>query len=205
MLSMLFNKKSSLEISIQAIVIVVLAMTLLGLGLGFIRGMFSDIKKTTGVVTDSVKRTIIDDLISNDRKLSFPKTDISLEKGGSEVLAVGVRNKGNSILSYTMQICPNSFNPNDGGDIVAYPDDAECTYFETAGFDKWFQFSPSTEYGLGVAADPDLRGIKLNIPSHAKSGSYFFTFKLRDQNSDMDQDGRPDLYAQQDFFVVVRG
>ena len=44
---MLFNKKASLEMSIQAIVIVVLAMTLLGLGLGFIRGMFKNIGSTT--------------------------------------------------------------------------------------------------------------------------------------------------------------
>ena len=39
---MSFNKRASLEMSIQAIVIVVLAMTLLGLGLGFIKGMFGN-------------------------------------------------------------------------------------------------------------------------------------------------------------------
>jgi hypothetical protein len=39
---MLYNKRASLEISIQAIVIVVLAMTILGLGLAFVKGRFGD-------------------------------------------------------------------------------------------------------------------------------------------------------------------
>ena len=58
---------------------------------------------------------------------------------------------------------------------------------------------------MGVAAEPDIRGIKLNIPSSTTSGSYFFTFNIRDQDADVDNDGTPDLYAQQAFFVVVRG
>ena len=44
------NKKGALELSINAIVIVILAMTLLGLGLGFVRGMFG---KITGISDDT--------------------------------------------------------------------------------------------------------------------------------------------------------
>ncbi|MBS3127550.1 hypothetical protein J4410_00200 [Candidatus Woesearchaeota archaeon] len=40
---MFWHKKAALELSINAIVIIVLAMTLLGLGLGFIRNQFSEI------------------------------------------------------------------------------------------------------------------------------------------------------------------
>ena len=68
---MIFNKKASLEMSIQAIVIVVLAMTLLGLGLGFIRGMFKNIGSTTEDVTEQVRQRILDDLITGDKKISF--------------------------------------------------------------------------------------------------------------------------------------
>ncbi len=39
---MKFNKKAGLEMSINAIVILVMAMVVLGLGLGFIRGMFGN-------------------------------------------------------------------------------------------------------------------------------------------------------------------
>jgi len=58
---MSFNKRASLEISIQAIVIVVLAMTILGLGLGFVRGLFKNITSTTEDVTEQVRQKILDD------------------------------------------------------------------------------------------------------------------------------------------------
>src|SRR3990167_4096726 len=102
---MSFNKRASLEISIQAIVIVVLAMTLLGLGLGFIRGMFKNIQGTTEDVTDTVKQRILDDLITGDKKVSFPKTEVVIDKGGSTVLSIGVRNKENQPLNYKLKFC----------------------------------------------------------------------------------------------------
>ena len=73
---LMFNKSGSLEISIQAIVIVVLAMTLLGLGLGFVKGLFGDITATTTSVTAQIKERVLDDLIQGDKKISFPETEI---------------------------------------------------------------------------------------------------------------------------------
>jgi hypothetical protein len=43
---MSWNKKGSLDISIQAIVIVVIAFVVLGLGLGFVKSTFKDITGT---------------------------------------------------------------------------------------------------------------------------------------------------------------
>ena len=70
------NRKASLELSIRAIVIVILAMTLLGLGLGFIRTMFKDISGITTDVSEQIRQQILDDLITNDKRVSFPKTQI---------------------------------------------------------------------------------------------------------------------------------
>ena len=97
------HKKASLEISVQAIVIVVLAMTLLGLGLGFVRNLFTDISSTTEDVQAQVKQRILDDLITNDKKLSFPKTEIRIDKGEAEVLTVGLRNKQDTPLYYFLE------------------------------------------------------------------------------------------------------
>ena len=102
------NKRGSLEISIQAIVIVVLAMTLLGLGLGFIRGMFKNITGTTEDVTEQVRQKILDDLIQGDKKVSFPRTDVTIDKGGAIVLTVGIRNKKDTPLHYRMRFNPIS-------------------------------------------------------------------------------------------------
>ncbi|MBI2656121.1 hypothetical protein HYX03_00090, partial [Candidatus Woesearchaeota archaeon] len=162
---MLFNKKASLEMSIQAIVIVVLAMTLLGLGLGFIRGMFKNIGSTTEDVTEQVRQRILDDLITGDKKISFPKTDITIDKGGSTVLTVGVRNKKDTALHYKMRFTP-----------ISGPDGAPFSIDNPS----WFQFAQSQVYTLS-AADSEVRNIKLSIPTgNIKSGSYFLTFDVID-------------------------
>ncbi len=182
---MLFNKKASLEISIQAIVIVVLAMTLLGLGLGFIRGMFKNIASTTEDVTEQVRQRILDDLITGDKKVSFPKTDITMDKGGSQVLTVGVRNKKDNSLHYKMRFAPIS-----GADGAPFSIDNPA----------WFQFAQNQVYTL-PAADSDTRNIRLSIPTSVPSGSYFLTFDV------VDDDLPPpnNIYAQKDIFIVVRG
>ncbi len=186
---MLFNKKASLEISIQAIVIVVLAMTLLGLGLGFVRNMFKNIQSTTEDVTEQVRQKILDDLITGDKKISFPKSEVVIDKGGSTILSVGIRNKNNGPLHYRMQFTPLSYTSADGTQTGSF------------GIDNplWFQFAGET-FTL-TQADSEVRNIRLNIPRSVSSGSYFLTFDI------LDDDASPpdNIYAQKDFFIVVRG
>ena len=183
---MLFNKRASLEISIQAIVIVVLAMTLLGLGLGFIRGMFKNIGSTTEDVTEQVRQKILDDLISGDKKISFPKTDITIDKGSSTVLSVGIKNKNNAPLYYKMQFNPISYTSADGTQVGQFN-------IETP---RWFQLSENT-FKLDPA-ESDVRNVRLNIPRTVPSGSYFLTFDVLDTDTTQ-------YCAQKDFFVFVRG
>jgi len=180
---MLFNKRASLEISIQAIVIVVLAMTLLGLGLGFIKGMFSNITKTTEGVTEQVRQRILDDLITGDKKVSFPTSEITIDKGGSDVLTVGVRNKKDTSLHYKMKFTP-----------ISGPDCAPCS------INNWFQFAQDKVYTLS-AAEAEVRNIRLSVPTTIASGSYFLTFDIVDD----DLPPPSNIYAQKDFFIVVRG
>ena len=86
------NKKASLNLSINAIVIVVLAMTLLGLGLGFIRNIFKGLEEQREEITEQVRAQILEDLRTGNKKLSFPSTEINIEKGQAKVIAMGVKN-----------------------------------------------------------------------------------------------------------------
>src|SRR3989338_10616564 len=143
------NKRASLEISIQAIVIVILAMTLLGLGLGFIRGMFKDIGGVTTDVTEQIRQQILDDLITNDKKVSFPKTQILIDKGGSEVLAVGIRNKEDAPLCY--KILFDTIRDENG---------------EIFNADGWFQYAPGANDNCETIspADAVVKNIRLKVP-----------------------------------------
>jgi len=73
-----FKKKGALQLSINAIVIVVLAMSLLGLGLTFIRSIFKGLEEQRSEITEQVKQQILEDLRTGNKKLSFPSTDVDL-------------------------------------------------------------------------------------------------------------------------------
>lgn len=182
---MLYNKKASLELSIQAIVIVVLAMALLGLGLGFIRNQFAGITNIQEEISEQVKQRVLDDLIQGDKKVSFPRTDISIDKGGSQVLTVGIRNKKDTSLHYKMRFTPIS-GPDGAPFIIDNP--------------SWFQFAQNQVYTL-PSAEAEVRNIRLSIPTRVSSGSYFLTFDVIDD----DLPPPDNVYAQKDFFIVVKG
>ncbi len=185
---MLFNKKASLEMSIQAIVIVVLAMTLLGLGLGFIRGMFKGITGVQEQITEDVRAKIGRQLIDTQEKVAFPRSEITIKRGDSVVVDVGIRNKENAELVYRMSFTPISSAPPVGDTKLA----------ETV---NWFQHSRG-EYVL-PPAEFDVRQIRINIPKNVEQASYFFTFNVL---TPMSIPGDPaTFYAQKDFFMVVIG
>lgn len=102
---MKFCKKASLNLSINAIVIIVLAMTMLGLGLGFIRGQFKQLTKTTTTVQKQVEEQIMEDLRTGDKKLSFPSTDVTLDRGSTNTFAMGVKNtQGVGALEFIISV-----------------------------------------------------------------------------------------------------
>ena len=86
------NRKASLNLSIEAIVIVVIAFTVLGLGLGFVKSQIGDIQTTSSAVQEQISQQILDDLRTGNKRLSFPTQEVKLGAGDSEVLAIGVKN-----------------------------------------------------------------------------------------------------------------
>src|SRR3989338_10113140 len=95
------NKRASLELSVNAIVIVVLAFAMLGLGLIFVRNLFSGITETTTQVEEQVKQQILDDLRTGNKPLSFPVQRVKVGVGDKKDLAFGVLNTQDDILNYS--------------------------------------------------------------------------------------------------------
>lgn len=191
---MLFNKKASLEMSIQAIVIIVLAMTLLGLGLGFVKNMFGNIESLSRATFDKVADQLQRDLVSSNEKLIFSQTKINLERGKSALLGFGVKNDGGTPLSYWAEFsgikCPNA-----------------CPIVEelNEGINEqppWFTFKynkdgqdPKLLYKVG-AADQQVNRVDLSIPKSAAPGLYLLGLTIYDASSD-------GQYASTEIFVTV--
>ena len=69
----------------------------------------------------------------------------------------------------------------------------------------WFQTGQrlsDKDYYTLPASESDVRNVRLTIPSkNVKAGSYVLTFDV----IDADADQTDNIYAQKDFFIVVRG
>ena len=184
------HKKGSLEISIQAIVIVVLAMTLLGLGLGFIKGMFSDISGLSRATFDKIQDQLQRDLTNSNEKLIFSQTKINIERGKSTLLGWGIRNDGNTKLDYWAEFtavkCPKN----------------NCPSLRDLN-DKWFTFKYNpggTKSGLLYdvdAAEQQVVRVDLSVPKdNTETGLYLIDLSIYDAATNQ-------KYASTDLFVTV--
>ncbi len=115
-------KKGSLDISIQAIIIVVLGMTLLGLGLGFVRSQFEKITSIGTEVQDQVREQIIGQLRTTGEQISFPR-EVNLNRGKTKVLTLGVQNVGSRELFFKLDLSFDEVNSDQGFDAfdLRYP------------------------------------------------------------------------------------
>jgi len=98
------NKKGALELSINSIVIIVLAFTLLGLGLMFVRKTINDMTKTSTDVNAALRDQIMEDLRTSDKRLAFPTPQIEMKSNAAELISIGVKNVLDSTLRYKVKI-----------------------------------------------------------------------------------------------------
>ncbi len=179
------SKKGSLSLSMEAIVVVVLAMTLLGLGLTFVRNMFKDIGSTTGEVQAQVRDQILGTLRTGTDKLALQSNQVNLETGESKLFAIGVANKDPTSIDITLNI---SIVQAQRVDKLPFVGD-EVDFFYVPG-----------PYTLGVG-DGDAYNLRLT----AGNDKGVYLVKVIVDKSALDQAGQPTTvqYATKTFFVNV--
>ncbi len=155
-------KKASLNLSIQAIVIIVLAMTIMGLGLGFVRGLFSDIGSLSESTFQKISEQLSTDLATSSAPLLFSQTRLTVERGASSLQGFGVRNEGNAEIKYGFQIttfkCPHQKNnpPENCPDVS-----------------KWFDYFDSPQAYTLKAAERQVNKVLISpVSAEAQTGLY---------------------------------
>src|SRR3989338_249996 len=172
----LSSKKGSLEISIQAIVIVVLAMTLLGLGLTFVKKMFGNVDVISTGTFEKIQEQLQRDLVNSNEKLVFSQTKIAMERGSEKLFGWGVKNVGSSSLDYwakfTAVKCP-----------------ADCPTEDELNA-EWFSFKYNDQgttagllYTVDAASSQFVR-VNLNLPRDAVPGLYLLDLSVYDDFDD---------------------
>lgn len=86
------NKKASLNLSINAIVVLILAITMLGLGLGFMKRTFGRATEQFGEVSKEVEKQLIDRLKESGESVSLSQFNVEMEKSSRETVYLAIRN-----------------------------------------------------------------------------------------------------------------
>ena len=150
------QRKASLNLSIEAIIIIVLAMTLLGLGLAFIRSQLGKIQTTGTEVQEQVREQIVGQLRASGEKVSFPRS-LQFSRGEQKVVTLGVQNTQNAPLYFIIKLGLDACNSDlPAGTDCKLPD---ATNYLKDKFDIRYQkdcitLSPSQAevYGINVGA-----------------------------------------------------
>jgi type II secretory pathway pseudopilin PulG len=181
------DKEASLNLSIQAIVIVVIAFVVLGLGLSFVRGQFKSISETSSSVQEQIRQQILEDLRTGDKKLSFPATSLNVDKGGAQDIAIGVKN---TLAAGDLKfiIAMETLKRQGGVEGVDVSDQVEYFFLE----------GPFT---LKVT---DAEAYNIKILGSGDKGTYLVSLKILEADSDgnpVDENAAP--YAEKSFFVNI--
>lgn len=155
-----FNKKGAIELSITTIIVIVLGVTLLVLGLVFVKGIFSKVNALSDQAFSSADKAIKDNMGAN-QKVYVQGQTFDVNSGESTTINIGVQNFGTERTPsvFTVGIEPGSV----GGDK------------------SWFLVPDK-----GVSVDiGDKKGIPvlLTLPKNIEPGSAFtFTINIKKGN-----------------------
>ncbi len=115
---MAVEKKAALDVSINSIVVIVFAITMLGLGLAFIRGKFGDIENVVTFSPPSVPATA-------NLPIVLPSDSLSLNKGTSNKITVNFYNDETADISAARPVIGSCIDENGASvshfNIVASP------------------------------------------------------------------------------------
>ncbi|MGM5487685.1 MAG: hypothetical protein ACQESG_01925 [Nanobdellota archaeon] len=120
-------KKGALNLSINAIVVLILAITILGLGLGFIRNQFATATDQFDRVNEETETELINEMIQSNEQVTLKQKEFKVEMGSPYEFFYGIRNTDDDTRVYYVQFLCNQgrseglCDPNNEGDYYGSP------------------------------------------------------------------------------------
>ena len=206
------DKKAALEISINAIVVLIIAITILGLGLGFIKYQFGAVTEQFTAVSAEIKSSLIEKIKESGELLVFNRGEIDAKIGKPEEFYVGIKNtastkEGSTSICFRMGIkCIQALKPDNscpGGEasLVGGKDsDGRPPQYST-----WFSMFDEVDIKPG---DVGVYPIKLQIAA-AVPDTYLMEFTVYKAESDTDcktaywPSDPSDTYQTKQFFIKL--
>jgi hypothetical protein len=97
---MKYNKRANLSLSINSIVVLILAVTMLGLGLGFMRNTFGGATESFDQVTEEMKKEMADRMKGIDSSVDLDVYELDVAKGKTRTAYLGIKNEVSDVKTY---------------------------------------------------------------------------------------------------------
>jgi len=190
------RKKGSLNMAIEVIVVIVIALTVLGLGLTFVKQILGDTTDTATKVQDQIKEQILEDMRTSGKKLSVSR-EVRLERGDETAENIGIVNTGTTTQKYGIYLEPIKKQvPGEPEitDVALFED--ELSFFYNGEVDKILSPTDGDVIPVSISAD------------RSASGNYLckVTVYSLSQDADPCTAGEADcgsVYDSMTFFVKV--
>ncbi len=168
---MKLNKKGSLNLSINAIVILILAITMLGLGLAFIRNIFGSATEEFEDIGGEVKKQMIEEMKASDDVVELSRPKVELKAGASTQLYIGFKNEGNTEMKFKIHTDGVSEPTSLGGD-----DNCNLTYDADSSKQVYLEFK--TAETTVLKGDVVVLPINIKTTSDAEPDTCFYELKV---------------------------
>jgi hypothetical protein len=155
------KKKGALELSMTTIIVVVIGITLLTLGLTFVRNIFSGIGESTAGVQEMSKKELSKLFEGDIEGIYLQKAQVSVKKGKTTTVPVILGNPDSDDINSYYELKFNEANPD-------------------TSVDKWFTHrATSSSNALKITSgnakqDP----LTIRVPTNAKIGEYIVYLDL---------------------------
>jgi hypothetical protein len=97
-------KKGSLSLSINAIVVLIMAITMLGLGLAFMKNSMGSTMKQFSNVNEDIKAEMIKELQESSGRLTFKGEDVKFKQGEKREMYFALKNDLTSAANYSIDV-----------------------------------------------------------------------------------------------------
>lgn len=195
------NKKASLELGINAIVILILAITMLGLGLAFLKNMFGGVLSDLESIRSDLKQQVIDKVEAGTDRLVFLSTDIQVKGSSKQDVYYGIRNDLedgifliNDPEGETLEVGTGAFSGSTG--VVGCFDALDSEAASGMESNQYITFEVNQRKSIKKG---QIEVMKMIIKPLATAPKTTYSCAMQIYSED-----NPDVpYARQDFFVTI--
>ncbi len=170
------NKKAAIQLTVQFIVLTVLALITVGIGFYIVTNIFITAEEYKGKLDEQTQENIIAALKKSGEAISLPITSYTIRRGDNEVIAVGVLNSIGKTATFTFTAECTEGLSSDDTILCAKNSGMSCNSAEAGYCSDWVIID--TEKEELENRDSTAVGLFVRVPDVAPSGIFGYTIKV---------------------------